>query len=127
MPSSSGTVGGDGDGGLGEGFHVVEHVEGGVHEAYAKTGGDAAARGKRQREIVALDVEKIGRECGGDSFSKVRDGFRRGIVEYDEAAPFGSGADGAKECGGFDAGCRRQAVQQIEKVAAVFFMAKRFG
>ena len=40
-----------------------------------------------------------------EGFGEVRDAFRRGIVEEDEAAALGSGAEGAEDGGGFSLEC----------------------
>lgn len=59
-------------------------------------------------------MQEIGLERGREGFGEVRDAFRRGIVEEDEAAAFG-GAEGAEEGGGFSLECGRKALQQAEE------------
>ena len=105
LPSLSGTVRGYGYGGFCEGLHVVFHVERGIDEAHAERGRDAAACRKGEREIVGLNVQEVRLERGREGFGEVRDAFRRGIVEEDEAAALGSGAEGAEEGGGFSLEC----------------------
>ena len=105
LPSFSGTVRSDGYGGFGEGLHIVFHVERGIDEAHAERGRDAAACRKGEREIVGLNVQEVRLERGREGFGEVRDAFRRGIVEEDEAAALGSGAEGAEEGGGFSLEC----------------------
>ena len=115
LPSFPGTVRSDGDGGFGEGLHVVLHVERGVDEAHTERGRDAAACRKGEREIVGLNVQEVRLERGREGFGEVRDAFRRGIVEEDEAAAFGSGAESAEESGGFSLECGRKILQQAEE------------
>ena len=119
LPSFPGTVRSDGDGGFGEGLHVVLHVERGVDEAHAERGRDAAACRKSEREIVGLDVQQVGLERGRKGFGEVRDAFRRGIIEEDEAAVFGSDAEGAEEGGGFSLECGWKILQQAEDRCAL--------
>ena len=115
LPSFPGTVGSYGDGGFGEGLHVVLHVERGIDEAHTERGRDAAACRKGEREIVGLDLQEVRLERGREGFGEVRDAFRRGIIEEDEAAAFGSGAESAEEGGGFSLECGRKILQQAEE------------
>ena len=126
LPSFPGTVRSYGDGGFGEGLHIVLHVERGIDEAHTERGRDAAAFRKGEREIVGLDVQEVRLERGREGFGEVRDAFRRGIIEEDEAAVFGGGAEDAEEGGGFSLECGRKILQQAEERGVLLCRAECF-
>ena len=64
LPIRAGAVVGDGDTGFGEGFHVVEDVEGGVDDLKAEAGDRPAGGGDVEAEEFGLSVEEVGRERG---------------------------------------------------------------
>ena len=71
-------------------------------------------------------MQQVGLERGREGFGEVRDAFRRGIIEQDEAAAFGSDAEGAEEGGGFSLECGRKALQQAEDRCALLCRAECF-
>ena len=133
LPSRAGPVVGYGNAGFGKGFHIVEHVQGGVDEFKTEAGDAAASDGHIETQKLRLDMEDVRADSGAESFSVAGDDFRGLAVENDERMIVRSGDDSAEEGGGFRLIFGRDAGEKILRrvaerpVAVQQRLAQRFS